>query len=111
VSVGDSASENATSLYGYLGLNPSVIPSVKSSEKNPRHHTVTTFQKNCIADGRYLLVYTDKFGDGIISVGKNYRRKSPSVIPFVFADFLVVEQSPLHLPLFPTISTIKSIIF
>jgi len=27
-----SVGENATSLYGYLSLNPSVIPSVKSSD-------------------------------------------------------------------------------
>jgi len=33
VSVGDSAGESATSLYGYPGLNPSVISSVTSSEQ------------------------------------------------------------------------------
>jgi len=75
-SIGDSDGESATSLYGYLGLNPSVkssekihesatlldgylglnppvIPSVKSSYKNPRHHTVATFQTNCIGHRRY----------------------------------------------------------
>jgi len=31
-SVGDSVGESATSLYGYISLNPSVIPSVKSSD-------------------------------------------------------------------------------
>jgi hypothetical protein len=31
-SVGDSVGDSATSLYGYLSLNPSVIPSVKSSD-------------------------------------------------------------------------------
>jgi len=41
-------SVTATSLYGYLSLNPSVIPSVKSSEKTPRHHAVASFQTNCI---------------------------------------------------------------
>ena len=45
-SVGKSAGECATSLYGDPSLNPSVIPSVKSSEKNPHHHTVATFQKS-----------------------------------------------------------------
>jgi hypothetical protein len=45
IPVGDSAGECATSLYGDPCLNPSVIPSVKSSEKNPCHHTVATFQK------------------------------------------------------------------
>jgi len=39
-SVSDSVGESATSLYGYPGLNFLVIPSVKSYEKNPRHHTV-----------------------------------------------------------------------
>jgi len=29
-SIGDSVGESVTSLYGYLSLNPSVIPSVKS---------------------------------------------------------------------------------
>jgi hypothetical protein len=48
VSVGDSIGESATSLYGYLGLNPPVIPLVKSSEKTSRHHTVASFQTNCI---------------------------------------------------------------
>ena len=31
-SVGDSVGESVTSLYDYLSLNPSVIPSVKSSD-------------------------------------------------------------------------------
>ena len=91
IPVGESTGDRATSLYGDPGLNPSVIPSVKSSEKNPRHHTVAAFQKNYIirrwygiipsvytdriADGYCLSVYTDRIGDGIISVGKNYRRK------------------------------------
>jgi len=47
-SIGDSDGETATSLYGYLGLNPPVISLVKSSEKTPRHHTVASFQTNCI---------------------------------------------------------------
>jgi hypothetical protein len=46
IPVGDSTGDSATSLYGYPSLNPSVIPSVKLSEKNPRHHTVAAFQKN-----------------------------------------------------------------
>ena len=57
IPVGESAGDCATSLYGDPGLNPSVIPSVKSSEKNPRHHTVATFQKNyiiCRRYGRYI---------------------------------------------------------
>jgi len=56
-SIGDSVGDSATSLYGYLILNPSVIPSVKSSEKTPRHHAVASFQTNCILhrrNGRYI---------------------------------------------------------
>jgi len=43
IPVGESIGDCATSLYGDPGLNPSVIPLVKSSEKNPRHHTLATF--------------------------------------------------------------------
>jgi len=39
--VGDVAGGSATSLYGYLGLNPLVILSVKSSEKI---HVITPLQ-------------------------------------------------------------------
>jgi len=45
-SIGTSADECATSLYGDPDLNPSIILSVKSPEKNQRHHTVATFQKS-----------------------------------------------------------------
>jgi hypothetical protein len=48
IPVDEFAGDCATSLYGDPGLNPSIIPSVKSSEKNTRHHTVATFQKNTI---------------------------------------------------------------
>jgi hypothetical protein len=48
-SIGDFDGESATSLYGYPSLNPSV----KSSEKTPRHHTVASFQTNCIGHRRY----------------------------------------------------------
>jgi hypothetical protein len=43
VPVGNSNSEWAMSLYGDPGLNPLVIPLVKSSEKNPRRQTVYFF--------------------------------------------------------------------
>jgi len=36
--VGDSVGDSATSLYGYLSLNPSVIPSVKSSDVTTTLH-------------------------------------------------------------------------
>jgi len=85
-SIDDSAGESATSLYDYLGLNPSVIPSVKSSEINPRHHTVATFQKNCIGHrryGRYILIDLEK---KLFPLVKSTDEK----IPLVFATFLVV---------------------
>jgi len=97
VSVGDSAGESGTSLYDYPGLNPSVIPSIKSSEKihvitplqlskktvssvgdtvgTYRWHTSSVYTDR-ITDSLYLLVNTDRFGDGIISVCKNFRRKN-----------------------------------
>jgi len=43
--VGDSVGESATSLYGYLSLNPSVISVGKIAW---RHHAVAYFQTNCI---------------------------------------------------------------
>jgi len=62
IPVGNSTDESATSLYRYPGLNPSVILSVKSSEKNPCHHTVATFQTNCIVRQRYgQYILTDVF--------------------------------------------------
>ena len=56
-SIDDSVGDSATSLYDYLSLNPSVIPSVKSSEKTARHHAVASFHTNCILrrrNGRYI---------------------------------------------------------
>ena len=82
-SVGDSVGESATSLYGYLSLNPLVMSVGKITW---RHHAVAYFQTNCIPcrrNRRYIptdfeteLLYTDG--------------KIPSVIPLVFSDFLVV---------------------
>jgi hypothetical protein len=52
-SIGDSIDDSATSLYGYLSLNRSVIPSVKSSDVTTPLH---------IRDKLYtLLVYTNRF--------------------------------------------------
>ena len=68
IPVGDSTGGSVTSLYGYLDLNPSVIPSVKSSEKI---HVITLLQLSkktvsFVSDTvgiyrRYLLVNTNKF--------------------------------------------------
>jgi len=95
ITVGDFAGVSDMSLLGCLGLNPSVFPSVNSSEKNPRHPAVAIFKKNftlsamppVYTDGIIPSVYTggitDRFWDGIISVGKNFRRKiSVGVIRF-----------------------------
>jgi len=104
-SVGDSVGESATSLYGYLSLNPSVISIGKIAW---RHHAVAYFQTSCITrrrNRRYIpteyipmVSPTDLFRryiptdfetelflsvyitDGII----------PSVIPLFFSGFLVV---------------------
>jgi len=110
IPVGDSASDCATSLYGDPGLNPSVIPLVKSPEKNTRHHTVATFQKNYLIRRRYCrYIPTDVFRryiptvspTGIICRYISTELKTelfPSIritdekIPLVFADFLVVRQ-------------------
>jgi len=101
IPAGDSAGDCATSLYGDPGLNPSVIPSVKSSEKNPRHHTVATFQKNYIIRRRYgRYIPTNIFHRYIPTVspmGIVYQyipievemELLPSVILLVFADFLI----------------------
>jgi hypothetical protein len=78
------------SLYGYHSLNPSVIPSVKSSEKTPRHHAIASFQTKCIVRrryGRYIpLDFEMEFSPSVITTD----RIVPSVIPLVFSGFLVV---------------------
>jgi len=54
-SVSDAVDESATSLYGYLSLNPSVMPVGKIAW---RHHAVAYFQTNCILrrqNRRYIL--------------------------------------------------------
>ena len=45
IPVCDSVGECVTSLYRDPSLNTSIIPFVKSFEKNPRHRTIATFQK------------------------------------------------------------------
>ena len=80
-----SASESATSLYDYLGLNPSVIPSVNSSEKKSTSPHRCNFPnklyrpsaiRSVYTDKLIPSVYTDRVEDGIISIGKNYWRKN-----------------------------------
>jgi hypothetical protein len=96
------------SLYGYLSLNPSVIPSVKSSEQTPRHHAVASFQTKCIVRrryGRYLTTeYYSRYIPTVSSmelvrwyIPSDFETEfSPSVIPLViplvFSGFLVVIE-------------------
>jgi hypothetical protein len=78
------------SLYGYLSLNPSVIPSVKSSEKTPRYQTVASFQTKCIVRRRYGRYIPMKIFRRYIPTDFEMEF-SPSVILLVFASFLVVK--------------------
>jgi hypothetical protein len=93
--VGDFTGVCDTSLLGCPGLNPSVFSLVNSSEKNP-HHPAVAFSKKISHPSAMPLVYTDRiipsvytggivddvflsansdmFFEGIISVGKFYRR-------------------------------------
>jgi len=100
------------SLYGYLSLNPSIIPLVKSFEKTPRHHVVASFQTKCIVHRRYgqyipmnifhlyiptvsptelvrwyiPIDFEMKFSLSVITTDEIFT----SVIPLVFSSFLVV---------------------
>ena len=56
--VGDFADVSDMSLFGCPSLNPSVFPSVNSSEKNPRHPVITIFKKK-FSPSAMPLVYTD----------------------------------------------------
>ena len=101
-SVGDVVGDSATSLYGHLSLNPSVISVGKIAW---RHHVVAYFQTSCITrrrNRRYIptgsptelfrrYIPTDfemeLFPSVYITDGK-----IPSVIPLLFSGFLVVIQ-------------------
>jgi hypothetical protein len=95
-------------------LNLSVIPSVKSSEKTPRHHTVASFQTNYISrrrSGRYIpkKIFHRYIPTGTpMELCRRYipielemelfpsvritNEKILSVIPLLFAGFLVVTN-------------------
>ena len=102
IPAGESAGDCAASLYRDPDLNPSVIPSVKLSEKkNQLHHNVATFQKNYIIRRRYgRYIPTNIFRRYIPTVsptGIVYQyipievemELLSSVILLVFADFLI----------------------
>jgi len=65
ISVGNSDDECVTSLYGNPGLNPSVIPSIKSSEKIPCHHTVSSFQNSIYSVDDVVGIYRRTYSVGI----------------------------------------------
>ena len=75
IPVGEFAGDCVTSLYGDPGLNSSVIPSVKSSVKNPRHHTIATFQKKLYNPSVIRSIYTD----GSVCIYRPYHRRVFSV--------------------------------
>ena len=89
---------NVMSLYGYLSLNPSVIPSVKSSEKIFRRrygqYIPTEIFRRYIptvspTDLFHRYIPTDfetEFSPSVITTDRIF----PSVIPLVFSGFLVV---------------------
>jgi hypothetical protein len=100
-SVGDSVGDSATSLYGYLSLNPSVMSVGKIAW---RHHAFSYFQINCIPRRRHRRYIptelpTEKFRRYIPTDFETELLSSvyitdgtiPSVIPLVFSGFLVVK--------------------
>jgi hypothetical protein len=71
-------------MFSCPGLNPSVFPSINSSEKNPRHPAVAIFKKNFSPSAMpsvfFRRVIPTDFETELF----------PSVIPLVLSDFLVV---------------------
>ena len=67
-SVDDSVGESVTSLYGYLSLNPLVIPSVKLSDvTTPLHISRQTVYPVRLSQGNIQSVYTDRVAYGFMS--------------------------------------------
>jgi len=67
-SIGDSVGESVTSLYGYLSLNPLVIPSVKLSDvTTPLHISRQTVYPVRLSQGNIQSVYTDRVAYGFMS--------------------------------------------
>jgi hypothetical protein len=72
-SVGDSVGESATSLYGYISLNPSVIPLVKSPDiTTPLHIS----RQTVYPVGEIVGTYRRKYSVGIY---RRFRRRVYSV--------------------------------
>ena len=109
VSVGDSIGDSVMSLYGYLSLNPSVIPSVKSSEQTPRHHAVASFQTKCIVRrryGRYIHMEYYRWYIPTVSSMELVRRYIPSDFEMEFSLSVITTDGifslviPLVSPVF-----------
>jgi len=80
-SIGDSIGDSATSLYGYLSLNPLVIPSVKSSDITTLLHIS---RQTVYPVGETVGIYRQN-----ISIGNYYQWKNSvnnSVGFFWFSD-------------------------
>ena len=92
-SVGDSVGDSATSLYGYLSLNPSVMSVGKIAW---RHHAFSYFQINCIPRRRHRRYIPTElptdFETELLSSVYITDGTIPSVIPLVFSGFLVVIE-------------------
>jgi len=61
-SIGDSVGESVTSLYSYLSLNPSIIPSVKSSDVTTSLHIS---RQTVYLIGKTIDIYRQKYFVGI----------------------------------------------
>jgi hypothetical protein len=97
-SIGDSVSDSAMSLYGYLSLNPTVIPSVKSSEKivcrrygwyiptEYFHRYILTVSPTDVFRRYKPTDFETEFSPSVITTDRIFL----SVIPLVFSGFLVV---------------------
>jgi hypothetical protein len=68
-------------MFSCPGLNPSVFPSVNSSEKNPRHPAVAIFKNNfsplamppVYTEGIIPSVYTGGIANGVFPSGNSDR--------------------------------------
>jgi hypothetical protein len=78
-SFGDSVGDSATSLYGYLSLNPPVIFVGKIAW---RHHAVAYFQTSCIPRWRNCRYIPMEY----------FRRYIPTVLPMdLFCRYILID--------------------
>ena len=72
-SIGASVGESVTSLYGYLNLNPSIIPSVKSSDVTKSLHIS---RQIVYPVGETVGIYRRKY---FIGIYRPFRRRMEAV--------------------------------